>query len=164
MVAGRKMRFAVSESWLPADMQSMVWHYSFVTPSAEVMKGVSIQDITYRNRCLPRKRLETKDGVHAKIAMGVCIVNPCGQCDMAEEGIGYYCGTCRSRPVVMKSFYRESYLGGSTPRIRDASPRSNYVNSLRRQTCPRCERTYRHNRFVADFIEDEGYCPNCADF
>ena len=93
MVAGHKMRFAVSKSWLSSDLRSMVWHYSFVTPSAEVMKGVSIETsngtMNYRNcRCI-RKHLETHDGVHAKIAMGCCIVDPCGQCDMAEEGIGY---------------------------------------------------------------------------
>ena len=157
------MRFAVSKSWLSSDLQSMVWNYSFVTPSAEVMKGVSIEDIYYQHRW-PLKRLETKDGVHAKIAMGVCIVNPCGQCGMAEEGIGYYCGKCRSRPVVMKSIYNQSYLGGTTTQCRYASPRTTYVNALRRQTCPRCEHTYRHNRFVADFIEDEGFCPQCADF
>ena len=83
MVVGHKMRFAVSKSWLSSDLQSMVWNYSFVTPSAEVMKGVSIEDIYYQHRW-PLKRLETKDGVHAKIARGRVLVDPCEQCDMAQ--------------------------------------------------------------------------------
>ena len=149
------MRFAVSESWLPTDMQSMVWHYSFVTMSTEVMKGVSIDHINYRACRWARKRLETTYGVHAKIVVGVCIVNPCGQCDMAEEGIGYDCGKCRPRPVVMKSIYIHSLLGGATTQCRYAPPRTTYVNAVRRQSCPRCEHTYRHNRCVADFIQDE---------
>ena len=160
MVVGHKMRFAVSKSWLSSDLQNMVWHYSFVTPSAEVMKGVSIEDINYQHQW-PRKRLKTKAGVHAKNAIGRSLVNPCPQCDMAADtGVGNYCGRCRSRPVTFPSLFDESYLGGATPQCRYASPRTNYVNSLRRQTCPRCEHTYRHNRCVADFIEDEGFVPN----
>ena len=156
------MRFAVSKFWLPGEIQSKVWHDSFVTPSAEVMKGVSIDDVSYQHQW-PRKRLKTNTGVVAKIAMGRSMVNPCSQCDFAADtGMGGYCGKRRSRPVVMKSFYEVSYLGGCSPICnRDTSPRRSYLKALQRQTCPRCEHIYRHDWQVAEFIEDEGSCPKC---
>ena len=127
------MRFAVNKHWLKSDIQKMVWQYSFETPSAKVMKGVSIQSFNYQNRW-PRKRLTTKSGVHAKVAMGRSMVNPCHQCEMAENfGSNHDSGGCRSRPVVMRSLYEDSYLGGSTPQCRDESPRRCYLKKLRRQ-------------------------------
>ena len=155
------MRFAVSKFWLPGEIQSKVWHDSFVTPSAEVMKGVSIDNVNYQHQW-PRKCLKTKAGVNAKIAMGRSMVNPCSQCDFAADtGMGGYCGKCRSRPVVMKSFYQTSYLGGCASQCRGASPRRSYLEALGRQTCPTCKHIYRHNWQVAEFIEEEGSCPKC---
>ena len=156
------MRFAVSKFWLPGEIQSKVWHDSFVTPSAEVMKGVSIDDVNYQHQW-PRKRLKTNAGVVAKIAMGRSMVNPCSQCEFAADtGMDGYCGKCRSRPVVMNSLYEVSYLASCAPACnRDTSPRRSYLKALQRQTCPRCEHIYRHDWQVAEFIEDEGSCPKC---
>ena len=78
------MRYAVSKHWLKQDIQTMVWRYSFETPSSKVMKGVTIDDIQHPRRKWPAKRLTTKKGVHAKVAMGRSIKNPCQQCEMAE--------------------------------------------------------------------------------
>ena len=155
------MRFAVSKLWLPADLQSLVWYTAFTTPSAEIMKGVTIENAGHPHQW-PRKRLTTKEDVHVRVAMGRSMVDPCLQCDLAADtGMGGYCGKCRSRPVVMKSFYQTSYLGGCAPQCRGASPRRSYLEALGRQTCPTCKHIYRHNWQVAEFIEEEGSCPKC---
>ena len=134
------------------------------TPSTQVMKSVSIENLGDPNQW-PRKQLTTESGVHAKLPMGRCFLNACAQCEFATNtGMGGYCGKCRSRPVVMESFYRTSYLGGTAMPFygRGESPRKSYLRGLQRQTCPICEHTYRHNWQVAEFIEDEGCCPKCA--
>ena len=130
-------------------------------PSAHVLKWVTIESVG--NNCRwPRKRLATKTGAHAQIAMGRSLVGPCSHFEFADgTGAGGYCGSCRSRPVVMKSFYEVSYLGGCTSQCRERSPRQTYLKSLQRQTCSRCEHIYRHSEQYAEFIEEEGCCPAC---
>ena len=140
---------------------NLVWHTAFAAPSAEVMKGVTIENVG-NQRQWPRKRLTTKAGVHAKIAMGRYFVDPCSHCEFADDtGTGGYCGSCRSRPVVMKSFYEVSYLGGCASQCRERSTRQAYLKSVQRQTYSRCEHTYRHSEQYAEFIEEGGCCPKC---
>ena len=62
-----------------------------------VIKDISIQDLGNQYQW-PRDRITTKTGVHALVAMGRCIVDPCSQCEFAgDTGVGDYCGSCRSR-------------------------------------------------------------------
>ena len=152
------MCFAVSKGWLPSDVQSSVWYYAFVAPTAEAMKGVTIQSLERRHWSL--KSLKTKAPLHILQAMGRSVVNPCSGCWFADAtGVGEYCGRCRSRPTVMRT--RFCYLGDCHSLCRDASPRRTYLKALQRVTCPQCEHIYRHEWQVADFIEEEGSCPKC---
>ena len=154
------MRFAVSKHWLKADLQKMVWQYSFETPSAKVMKGVTIENVP---RKWPAKKLTTEKGVHAKVAMGRPIKNPCLQCEMAENYCSdRYCGECKSRPTVMPALFEDSYLGGVMSQCKGGdSPRTGYMKKLNRQTCPQCKTIYRHDFFAQELIAEEGVCQNC---
>ena len=155
------MKVPLSKFWLPADLQNLVWHMASVTPSAKVIKEVTIESLGNTQQ-RPRKRITTKGNARALIGMGRSMVNPCLQCEFADDtGAGEYCGTCRSRPTVMQSFYDVSYLGACGSQCRSASPRRSYLNTLQRRTCPKCEHIYWHNRQVAEFIEEEGCCPKC---
>ena len=155
------MYVPANKSWLPAELQIIVWHTAFTTPSAKVMKGVCIENVGSQHRW-PRKQITTKADVHALIAMGRSLVDPCPHCEFSDDtGTGSYCGECRSRPVVVSSFYEVSYLGGCTSQCRERSPRQTYLKSLQRQTCSRCEHIYRHSEQYAEFIEEEGCCPAC---
>ena len=140
----KPMYVSASKSWLPTELQNMVWHTAFVSPSAQVMKGVSIEILGSQHQW-PRKQITTEPGVHARIPMGRSLVNPCSQCQFhGDYGMGGYCGKCRSRPVVVESFYRTFYLGGTAMPFygRGESPRKSYLRGLQRTTCPICEHTY----------------------
>ena len=154
------MRFARNKSWLKSDIQKMVWQYSFETPSAKVMKGVTIEDVP---RKWTAKKLTTKKGVRAFVAMGRSIKNPCHQCEMAENYCSdRYCGECKSRPIVVPSLFEDSYLGGMMSQCKGGqSPRTGYLKKLNRQTCPQCKTIYRHDFFAQDLIAEEGACQNC---
>ena len=154
------MRFAVSKHWLKQHLQKLVRRYSFETPSAQVMKDVPIENVP---RKWPAKKLTTKRGVHAKVAMGRSIENPCHQCEMAENYCSdRYCGECKSTPYVCKSFFEDSYLGGTMSQCKNGdSPRTGYLKKLNRQTCPQCKEIYRHDLFAQELIAEEGVCPNC---
>ena len=127
------MRFAVSKGWLPSDVQSSVWYYAFVAPTAEAMKGVTIQSLERRPWSL--KSLNTKAPLHILQAMGRSVVNPCSACWFADAtGVGHYCGECRSRPTVMRT--RFCYLGGCHSLCRDASPRRTYLKKTTETDLP----------------------------
>ena len=68
-----EMCFAVSKGWLPSDVQSFVWYYAFVAPTAEAIKGVTIESEERRHWTL--KSLKTKAPLHILHAMGRSVVN-----------------------------------------------------------------------------------------
>ena len=121
------MNFALSKTWLPVGLQRDIWLWAHDTPSARVMRDVKVTSRPLQ-RGLPMKQLKLTAGVRHRSALGRSCVNPCYQCELAENtGVSEFCGHCRSRPIVYATFLRDPYLGLSVRICGDLTPRTTYL-------------------------------------
>ena len=156
---GSMAPFAVCKKWFSEELERKIWHYAFVTPTAEAMKGVTIRTRSMDHGWV-RTTLRAKDGTSILAACGLNLMNPCVGCEMYDLiGVGSYCGQCRWRPTVCRQV--NTALLNTKWGDRSASPRQDYVRMIQRQTCPVCLTLYRHNHMIVDFIAEEGCCPTC---
>ena len=160
------MRFAVSRGWLRPSVQKAVWYYAFETPSAKVMKSVSIEESDEKSLWgWPCKILEPKFGVNIRVVMERKMVNACVQCVRAQvwddddcRDYGDYCGRCRSIPVI-EEFDDSTALCGEdyNPFTPEASPRKLYLTYLERQTCPNCKTVIHNDAYAVFTSTDAGW-------
>ena len=125
------MKLALSKAWLPAGLQHDIWLWAHDTPHACVMRGVTV--ITWPLLrgvvgAIPLKISQLKSGVCQYAPLGYVCVNPCYQCEIAENtGIDHFCGECRLRPMVYTTDITNPFPGGYTRTCGDYSPRRAYL-------------------------------------
>ena len=148
----------LDKTGLTAELVENVILCCYKTPTARMLKDVEIP-----LGC--RKLLVPKPPTQILVGTGRSCVNPCEQCDFAEQtGEGGFCGQCRSRPLVMRrragAIYLFSLSAHGLARSSD-SPRTSYLRNLGNFTCGNCGEIYFNNHRERQHIEHTGECLVC---
>ena len=131
------MKFALNKTWLPADLQHNIWMWAHDTPHARIMRDVAIikwqaPEHWALGRGLPMQQILLRPGVRMVAPLGYVCINPCNRCEFAEIiGSDHFCGTCRRRPMVHTTEFKDPFLGAHTRTCGYATPRAAYLRHRR---------------------------------